>query len=128
MNRLKQLMGYKHCKLCKGEYKKDWHFFMGPEFCSQKCYDKYIPTMEEENEKRRSIGHPHMLEIVKEKCPKCNGEMWHDQFQKCIDMKKGHMKACYNCTKCKYRILFNLTIKKFDKKPFGVTNSGRKAN
>ncbi len=83
---------------------------------------KPVPTMEELNEKRMLIGYPHMLEIVKHKCPKCDGKMWHDNFQKCWDYRKHnppHFKACYNCTECKYRVLFDLYTNKFDKKPFG---------
>lgn len=85
---------------------------------------KQMPTMEEENEKRMLIGVPHLLEVVKERCPKCKGEMWHDNFQKCLDYgpKDGpHLKACYNCTECKYRVLFDLHTNKFDKEPFGRT-------
>ena len=83
---------------------------------------KDILTMDEENEKRVLIGYPHLLESVKEKCPKCNGKMVHDNFQKCWDYSKGfpNLKACYQCIECKYRILFSLIENKFDKKPFGV--------
>lgn len=83
---------------------------------------KEVPTMEEENEKRILIGYPYMLEVVKEKCPKCNGKMWHDNFQKCWDFsgKFKELKACYQCVDCKYRVLFNLFTNKFDKKPFGM--------
>lgn len=79
---------------------------------------KTVPTMEELNEKRMLIGYPHLIEIVKEKCPKCGSKMWHDQFQKCWDKNK-HLKACYECVDCNYRVLFDLFTNKFDKKPFG---------
>ena len=80
---------------------------------------KKNPTMEDENEKRILIGYPHLLEVVKEKCPKCKGKMWHDNFAKCWDMKTKHLKACYQCTECKYKVLFDLFTGKFDKFPFG---------
>jgi len=80
---------------------------------------KKVPTMEEENEKRVLIGYPHLLEVVKERCPKCKGKMWHDNFQKCWDMKTKHLKACYQCINCEHRVLFDLFTNKFDNKPFG---------
>ena len=126
LNFLYYLRKKKTCKHCKNTYRKPWHLFLGEEFCSGKCFDEYIPTMEEENKKRMSIGYPHMLEIVKEKCPKCSGKMVHDQFQKLIDFKDRHLKACYNCTECEYRVLFDLTTNKFEKKPFGLKNDAKK--
>ena len=76
---------------------------------------KKIPTMEEENEKRMLIGYPYLLEIVKIKCPKCNGKMWHDNFNKIWD-KRRHILAQYNCVErssCGYEEFFDLFTNKF---------------
>lgn len=86
---------------------------------SQVKVKRKVPTMKEDNHRRVEMGYPYLLEVVKERCPKCNGKMWHDQFQKCINIKTGHISACYQCVDCKYRVLFNLITKTFDKKPFG---------
>jgi len=84
---------------------------------------KKIPTMDEENEKRVLMKSPHLLEIVKERCPKCKGKMWHDNFQKCWNKKK-HLLACYQCIDCKYRVLFDLFTQKFEKRPFSSETTG----
>lgn len=88
---------------------------------------RQAPTMERENKKRMAMGYPHLLEVVKEKCPKCDGKMWHDQFQKCWEFKNGikYLKACYQCLDCKYRVLFNLFTNKFDSKPFGLDKTSK---
>lgn len=79
-----------------------------------------VPTMEVENEKRILMGYPHLLEVVKERCPKCNGKMWHDNFEKVLDYSKNfsELKARYQCVDCKYDVLFSLITNKFDKEPF----------
>lgn len=85
---------------------------------------KGVQSMEEENERRVLIGYPYLLEVVKERCPKCGGKMWHDNFEKCWNYSGEipHMEACYNCIDCKYSFLFDLITNKFDKKPFGQKN------
>lgn len=89
---------------------------------------KKAPTMEEVNEKRILVGYPHLLEIVKEKCPSCKGKMWHDNFHKLWDYSGGSsdLKACYNCSDCKKRFLFSLFTNKFDKEEFAKSQDGGK--
>ena len=73
-------------------------------------------TMEEHikkvNEERMSIGYPHMLRFVTEKCPDCGCKMTHDDFQKAIN-PKGGLLACYECIGCGERIMFDMIKKKF---------------
>jgi len=107
------LMGHVRCKNCKRWTKKSriWGAI-----CSFKCDNKYVRTMEEENEVRMNIGYPYMIRIVDIPCPKCKGKMCHDDFNKAIIPKTRELLAMYNCIKCKYEQFFNLTKNKWDKK------------
>lgn len=116
----KEVMDYEECKLCG----KLTYCLLFGDYCSEECEREFMKmlTLEKyidyQNEKRINIHYPYRLEIAKEKCPKCKGEMIHDTFQKAIDIKKGYLLAMYQCTStnCDYRNFFNLTKNKWEKR------------
>lgn len=116
---LKNVGGYKQCSVCK---RFRFALLYGRICCSEECEDKFLSelTIDQyiayENGKRAIVSYPYKLIRVKNKCPKCKGEMVHDEFEKSID-NKAQIFAMYKCAEktCGHKRFYNLTRRRFER-------------